>query len=97
MLALIPFIPTGFSPAGDNGFTVLSGRAAAGRVARGHARRSPKRFARGVMQLPDVDERLHIDRRSSGRRRTGRAGDSAGNVRRATLTIQLDDRATSAT
>ena len=33
MLALFPLLPTAFSPAGDNGFTQLSRRARAGRLA----------------------------------------------------------------
>ena len=83
-------LSTAFSPAGDNGFTTLERRARAGRVARGHARRRRRRRAGAWTRCPRCAASTRRSARSGGGSGpTG--GGSAGNVRRGSLVIQLDN------
>ena len=90
MLALFPLLPTGFSPAGDNGFTRLTIELAPGSSLEDTlavAETVRKRLA----TLPDFNgcyTAIGTQGRSSG----FGGGGSAGTVRRANLTITIENR-----
>jgi multidrug efflux pump subunit AcrB len=89
MLSLFRYLPTGFAPAGDNGFTQLSVSLPPGATledtltASEHARRIVNEFP----EVRSVYTAIGAGTSGDGLRSSG----SAGNVRRATLTIQLDN------
>ena len=92
--ALIPFIPTGFAPAGDVGFAVLSVELPPGAsLTETH---SVAENIRGrVMKMDGVVSVYSIIGATGGGGGPGGGGDSVGDVRRASLTILLtpaDDR-----
>ncbi len=89
MLAVFPLLSTAFSPAGDNGFTRLSVELAPGSsledtVAMAETVR--KRLA----TMPDVGS-VYTAVGTQGRSAGFGGGGSAGSVRRATLTIQINN------
>jgi len=86
--ALVPFIPKGFAPAGDVGFAVLSVELPPGATLEettGVAETIRKR----VTAMPEVESVYSIIGASAGGGGPGNAGDHVGDVRRASLTIQL--------
>jgi multidrug efflux pump subunit AcrB len=89
MLALFPLLSTAFSPAGDNGFTTLSVELAPGSSLDDTlevAEAARKRLA----ALPEVRSiYTTVGAGSAGRGMGG--GGSAGNVRRGSMVIQLDN------
>ncbi|HEX5049493.1 MAG TPA: efflux RND transporter permease subunit [Gammaproteobacteria bacterium] len=88
MLAVFPFLPTAFSPAGDNGFSRLSVELAPGSSlddTLGVAETVRKR----LVTLPDVKS-VYTAIGTQGRSGGGGAG-SAGTVRRAALTITIEN------
>jgi len=92
--SLIPFIPTGFAPAGDVGFAVLSVELPPGATL--EETRNVAETIRGrVNKMPEVVSVYSIIGSAAGGGGPGGGGDNVGDVRRASLTIQLvpaDDR-----
>lgn len=86
--ALIPFIPKGFSPAGDLGFTVLSVELPPGATL-DETTRVAETIRGRVMKLPHVTSVYSIVGAAAGGGGPGGSGDNVGDVRRANLTIQL--------
>jgi multidrug efflux pump subunit AcrB len=92
--SLIPFIPTGFSPAGDMGFAVLAVELPPGSSLE-ETRKVAETIRARVMRMPDVVSVYSIIGAAPGGGGPGGPGDSVGDVRRASLTIRLtpaDDR-----
>lgn len=92
--ATIPFIPVGFSPAGDVGFTMLSVELPPGATLQETTKVAETIRAR-VAKMPEVRSVYSIIGSSAGGGGPGGGGDTVGDVRRANLTIQLvpaDDR-----
>jgi len=90
MLALFPLLPTGFSPAGDNGFTRLTVELAPGSSlddTLGVAETVRKRLA----TLPDFQS-CYTTIGTQGRSSGFGGGGSAGAVRRANLTITIENK-----
>jgi len=89
MLALGPFLSTAFSPAGSNGFTTLSVELAPGASLRDTL--GVAEAARMKLEtLPEVRSvYTTVGSATSGNSPTG--GGSAGNVRRSSMVIQLDN------
>ncbi len=86
--ALTPFIPTGFAPAGDVGYAVLSVELAPGATL--EDTRDVAETIRGrVAAMPSVVSVYSIIGAAAGGGGPGSSGESAGDVRRASLTIQL--------
>jgi multidrug efflux pump subunit AcrB len=93
--ALVPFIPKGFAPAGDVGFTVLAVELAPGATLEETARVA-ETMRKRLMVMPEVTSVYSIIGASGGG--SGPPGSSGGanSVRRANLTVQLkpaDERA----
>jgi multidrug efflux pump subunit AcrB len=90
MLALFPLLPTAFSPAGDNGFTRLTVELAPGASLEDTLAAS-ETVRRRLAVLPEVKSvYTTIGTQGGGDFRGG--GGSAGSVRRASLTIQIENR-----
>jgi multidrug efflux pump subunit AcrB len=91
MLGLAPFVSTAFSPAGSNGFTTLSVELAPGSSLEDTltvAETARKRLG----QLPEVRSvYTTVGAQGGGGGRNPTSGGSAGNVRRGTMVIQLDN------
>ncbi|HET7609354.1 MAG TPA: efflux RND transporter permease subunit, partial [Gammaproteobacteria bacterium] len=91
MLGLAPFVSTAFSPAGSNGFTTLSVELAPGSSLEDTlavAEAARKRLG----QLPEVRSvYTTVGAQGGGGGRNPTGGGSAGNVRRGTMVIQLDN------
>jgi multidrug efflux pump subunit AcrB len=90
MLALFPLLPTGFSPAGDNGFTRLTVELAPGSSlddTLGVSETVRQRLA----AMPEVGSVYTAIGTQGGGDRGGGGGGSAGSVRRASLTIQINN------
>ena len=91
MLALGPFLSTAFSPAGSNGFTTLSVELAPGASlddTLAVAETARKRLA----PLPEVRSvYTTVGAQGGGGNRGPTSGGSAGNVRRGSMVIQLDN------
>jgi multidrug efflux pump subunit AcrB len=90
MLALFPLLPTGFSPAGDNGFTRLTVELAPGSSlddTLSVAETVRKRLA----TLPDYQS-CYTTIGTQGRSSGFGGGGSAGAVRRANLTITIENK-----
>jgi multidrug efflux pump subunit AcrB len=90
MLALFPLLPTGFSPAGDNGFTRLTIELAPGSALEDTisvAETVRKRLA----TLPDFQS-CYTAIGTQGRSSGFGGGGSAGTVRRANLTITIENK-----
>jgi multidrug efflux pump subunit AcrB len=89
MLSLFPLLSTAFSPAGDNGFTRLSVE-----LAPGASLEDTAAVAEAVRQrletLPETRSIYTAIGTQGGGGRMG-GGGSAGSVRRASLTIQIDN------
>jgi multidrug efflux pump subunit AcrB len=85
--SLIPFIPTGFSPAGDVGFAVLSVELPPGATLE-ETREVAETIRGRVTKMDGVVSVYSIIGSSAGGGGPG-GGDSVGDVRRASLTIQL--------
>src|SRR5690606_23167616 len=79
MLSLFRFLPTGFAPAGDNGFTQLSVELPPG-ARLGDTLRVREQARRIISDMPEVSSVF-----------TTVGSGSGGSVRSATLTIQLDN------
>ena len=92
MLALFPLLPTGFSPAGDNGFTRLTVELAPGLVDRGHARGGGDGAPARLRRCPRSRSVYTAIGTQGGGNRIGGGGGSAGSVRRASLMIQIDNK-----
>lgn len=91
--ATIPFIPVGFSPAGDIGFAVLSVELPPGATLQETTKVAEAIRAR-VAKMPEVTGVYSIIGSAAGGGGPG-GSDAVGDVRRASLTIQLvpaDDR-----
>ena len=91
--SLTPFIPTGFAPAGDVGFAVLGVELPPGATLE-ETRGVAETIRQRVIKRPEVAGVYSIIGAASGGGGPG-GGDSVGDVRRASLTIQLvpaDDR-----
>lgn len=91
--ATIPFIPVGFSPAGDIGFAVLSVELPPGATLQETTKVAETIRAR-VAKMPEVTGVYSIIGSAAGGGGPG-GSDAVGDVRRASLTIQLvpaDDR-----
>jgi len=91
--ALTPFIPTGFAPAGDVGFAVLSVELPPGARLE-DTQTVAEKIRMRVAKMPGVVSVYSIIGAAAGGGGPG-GGDSVGDVRRANLTIQLtpaDDR-----
>ncbi|HVF17975.1 MAG TPA: efflux RND transporter permease subunit [Steroidobacteraceae bacterium] len=92
--ALTPFIPTGFAPAGDVGFAVLSVELPPGATIE-ETRNVAETIRNRVNKMPEVVSVYSIIGSAAGGGGPGGPGDSVGDVRRASLTIMLtpaDDR-----
>jgi hydrophobe/amphiphile efflux-1 (HAE1) family protein len=90
MLALFPLLPTGFSPAGDNGFTRLTVELAPGSSLDDTLAVS-ETVRRRLAAMPEVASvYTAIGTQGGGNGRGG--GGSSGSVRRASLTIQIDNQ-----
>jgi multidrug efflux pump subunit AcrB len=86
--ALVPFIPKGFAPAGDVGFTVLAVELAPGATLEetaGVAETMRKR----LMAMPEVTSVYSIVGAAGGGSGPPGSGGSSSSVRRANLTVQL--------
>ena len=90
MLALFPLLPTGFSPAGDNGFTRLTVE-----LAPGSSLEDTLAVAETVRtrleKLPDFKS-VYTAVGTQGRSGGMSGGGSAGTVRRANLTITIENK-----
>jgi multidrug efflux pump subunit AcrB len=84
--ALIPFIPKGFAPAGDVGFAVLTAELAPGATL-DETTRVAEAIRKRIMQMPEATSVYSII--GAGGSGGGMAGETAGDVRRASLTVQL--------
>jgi hydrophobe/amphiphile efflux-1 (HAE1) family protein len=90
MLALFPMLPKAFSPAGDNGFTQLSVELPPG--AGLDDTRAVVRQIRGrLVNLPEVSSIFTTIGTQGGGRGFGGGGGGAGTVRKANMTIQIDN------
>ena len=90
MLSLFPFLSTAFSPAGDNGFTTLSVELAPG-ASLEDTLEAAEAARQRLAALPEVRSvYTTVGAGGGGGGPTG--GGSAGNVRRGSLVIQLDNR-----
>jgi multidrug efflux pump subunit AcrB len=89
MLALAPFLSTAFSPAGDNGFTTLSVELAPGASLEDTLEVAETARLR-LEELPEVRS-VYTTVGTSGGGGGPTGGGSAGNVRRGSLVIQLDN------
>jgi multidrug efflux pump subunit AcrB len=85
--ALIPFIPTGFAPAGDIGFAVLSVELPPGATLE-ETRSVAETIRTRISKMPEVESVYSIIGSASGGGGPG-GGDSVANVRQASLTIRL--------
>lgn len=86
--SLVPFIPTGFAPAGDVGFAVISVELPPGSSL--EETRKVEEIIRGrLMKMPEVVDVYSIVGAAGGGGGRGNAGDSVGDVRRASLSAQL--------
>jgi multidrug efflux pump subunit AcrB len=90
MLALAPLLPTAFSPAGDNGFTRLTVELAPGAGLEDTLAVSEQVRTR-LAALPEVGS-VYTAIGTQGQGSFGGGGGSAGAVRRASLTIQIDNK-----
>jgi multidrug efflux pump subunit AcrB len=91
MLALFPLLSTAFSPAGDNGFTTLSVELAPGASLEDTLEAAEDARLR-LEVLPEVRSvYTTVGTASGGGRGPTGGGGSAGNVRRGSLVIQLDN------
>jgi multidrug efflux pump subunit AcrB len=90
MLSVLPLLSTAFSPAGDNGFTQLTVELAPGASLQDTLAAS-ERVRRRLAPLPEVKS-VYTAIGTQGASNF-RGGGSAGSVRRATLTIQIDNKA----
>ncbi|MEY4640154.1 MAG: hypothetical protein RLZZ227_148 [Pseudomonadota bacterium] len=88
MLSLFRFLPTGFAPAGDNGFTQLSVELPPGATI-DETYATAEEARRIISQFPEVGSVYTAIGAASGGDGFG-GGGSAAAVRSATLTIQLD-------
>ena len=89
MLGLFPLLSTAFSPAGDNGFTTLSVELAPGASLEDTLEAAETARLR-LAALPEVGSvYTTVGAQGAGNGPTG--GGSAGNVRRGSLVIQLDN------
>jgi multidrug efflux pump subunit AcrB len=86
--ALIPFIPKGFAPANDVGFAVLSVELPPGATLQ-ETKDVAESIRHRVKQMQHVRSVYSIIGASAGGGGPGNAGDSVGDVRRASITIQL--------
>ena len=89
MLALFPLLPTGFSPAGDNGFTRLTVELPPG-AALQDTLAVAETVRKRLENLPDFKS-VYTAIGTQGRSNFGGAG-AAGSVRRANLTITIENR-----
>ncbi len=89
--ALTPFIPTGFAPAGDVGFAVLSVELQPGATLE-ETQSVAETIRKRVAQRPEVVSVYSIIGAAAGGGGPGSAGDSTGDVRRASITILLKPR-----
>ena len=89
MLGLYPFLSTAFSPAGDNGFTTLSVELAPGASLEDTLEAAETARLR-LDALPEVRS-VYTTVGASGGGGGPTGGGSAGNVRRGSLVIQLDN------
>ncbi|MBB6094453.1 multidrug efflux pump subunit AcrB [Povalibacter uvarum] len=85
--ALIPFIPKGFAPAGDVGFAVLAVELAPGATLE-ETTRVAETIRERVMKMKEATSVYSIIGAAAGGGGPG-GGDSVGDVRRASLTVQL--------
>ncbi len=88
MLSLFPLLPTAFSPAGDNGFTRLTVELAPGATLN-DTLRATEQVRQRLAPLPEVAS-VYTTIGTQGSGNFGGAG-AAGSVRRATMTIQIDN------
>ena len=88
MLSVFKFLPTAFSPAGDNGFSRLSVELAPGSSLEDTARVA-ETVRQRLVPLPDVKS-VYTTIGTQGRGGGGGSG-SAGTVRRAALTITIEN------
>jgi multidrug efflux pump subunit AcrB len=89
MLGLFPLLSTAFSPAGDNGFTTLSVELAPG-ASLEDTLEAAETARKRLDALPEVRSvYTTVGAQGGGNSPTG--GGSAGNVRRGSLVIQLDN------
>ncbi|HET7132682.1 MAG TPA: efflux RND transporter permease subunit, partial [Gammaproteobacteria bacterium] len=88
MLAVFPFLPTAFSPAGDNGFSRLSVELAPG-SSLDDTMAVAETVRKRLVTLPDVKS-VYTTIGTQGRSGGG-GGGSAGTVRRAALTITIEN------
>jgi hydrophobe/amphiphile efflux-1 (HAE1) family protein len=90
MLALFPLLPTGFSPAGDNGFTRLTVELAPGSSI-DDTLAAAESVRKRLVTLPEVASVYTAIGTQGGGNRMG-GGGSSGSVRRANLVIQIDNK-----
>jgi multidrug efflux pump subunit AcrB len=89
MLGLFPLLSTAFSPAGDNGFTTLSVELAPG-ASLDDTLEAAETARRRLEALPEVRS-VYTTVGASGGGGGPTGGGSAGNVRRGSMVIQLDN------
>jgi multidrug efflux pump subunit AcrB len=90
MLGLFPFLSTAFSPAGDNGFTTLSVELAPGASIEDTLEVAEEARAK-LETLPEVRSVYTTVGSGGGGGGSPMSGGSAGNVRRGSMVIQLDN------
>jgi multidrug efflux pump subunit AcrB len=90
MLALFPLLPTGFSPAGDNGFTRLTIELAPG-SSLADTLAVAETVRKRLSTLPDFKS-AYTAIGTQGRGTGFGSGGSAGTVRRANLTIEIENK-----
>ncbi|HEY3518184.1 MAG TPA: efflux RND transporter permease subunit, partial [Gammaproteobacteria bacterium] len=91
MLGLAPFLSTAFSPAGSNGFTTLSVELAPG-ASLDDTLAVAETARQRLAQLPEVRSvYTTVGAQGGGGNRGPTSGGSAGNVRRGSMVIQLDN------
>ena len=86
--ALVPFIPKGFAPAGDVGFTVMSVELAPGATLE-ETTAAAETMRKRLMSMPEVKSVYSIIGAAGGGTGAPGSGSSVSNVRRANLTVQL--------
>lgn len=89
MMSIFPKLPRGFSPAGDNGFTTLSVQLPPGSEI-GDTLAVSEAVRKILLTMPQTESVYTAIGTGGGGRGPG-AGSSTGNVRSASLTIQLEN------